>query len=150
MVRNTIKTLLLSSCILLMSSAFGQDTRGQKVQQLRIAYITDQLDLTVEEGQQFWPLFNTFHKEKKRFEKEIKKGKRSLSESSEIADSDLEAYLSMVATNKAKIVELENEFLQACLPILGSKRTLMLMNLEDRFRKRLIEEKLRSRQQKSE
>jgi len=133
-----------------MNRAIGQDAREPKVQQLRIAYITDQLDLTVEEGQQFWPLFNTFHKEKKKFEKEIKQGKRSLSESSEIAKSDLEIYLALVADNRAKIVELENEFLQSCLPILGSKRTLILMNLEDRFRKRLIEEKLRSRQQKSD
>lgn len=148
MVKKLTMALFIGALMLCAQSSTAQDGRGKRIQQLRIAYITDQLDLSVEEAQQFWPLFNAFHDGKKEYEKEIKQGKRSLAEQESISDQDLLDHLDAVPKNHSAILALENNFLIPTLPVLGSKRTLMLMNLEDTFRKRLIEEKFKEKQHK--
>ncbi len=42
---------------------------GQKVEAIKVAYVTGQLNLTVQEAQPFWPLFNSFSNEVKRARK---------------------------------------------------------------------------------
>jgi len=46
-----------------------QPAGGQKVEAIKVAYVTSQLNLTVQEAQRFWPLFNSFSAEVKRARK---------------------------------------------------------------------------------
>ena len=53
-------TLLLFIC-LFAANVFGQQGhRGEKVKALKIAFITEQLDLSSEEASQFWPIYNKY------------------------------------------------------------------------------------------
>lgn len=47
-------------------------TRGAKLQTLKIAYITRQLNLTSEEAQKFWPVYYTYTAELKKTRQEKK------------------------------------------------------------------------------
>lgn len=55
----SIYTLLL---LLFSTVLFGQDidNRIERVKALRVAYISDKLELTPDEAQKFWPIFNQF------------------------------------------------------------------------------------------
>jgi len=58
-------------------SVFSQQTpmggnQFVKVQQLKIGYMTNELNLTAEEAQKFWPLYNAYNKESSQARKDNK------------------------------------------------------------------------------
>jgi hypothetical protein len=48
--------------LLISSLSFAQDfkERREKVKALKVAFITEKLELTTEEAQKFWPIYNVF------------------------------------------------------------------------------------------
>ncbi len=53
-------TLILSNLILAASAQPGQRVRD-KIEAQKVAFITERLNLSVEEAQKFWPLYNEFN-----------------------------------------------------------------------------------------
>ncbi|WAC02058.1 hypothetical protein N7U66_20040 [Lacinutrix neustonica] len=54
-----MKQILLPMIGLLLSiNAYSQRIDKEKVKVLKIAHITEQLDLTAQEAQAFWPVYN--------------------------------------------------------------------------------------------
>lgn len=65
--KKTITTIVLA--ILLALPAWAQRTGGkpydkEKLQSVKIAFITQRLDITPEQAKEFWPLFNKYEEEK--------------------------------------------------------------------------------------
>ena len=52
------KIIIVCLSIILSVSAFAQ--QGKRIEAMRIAFITQRLNLTSEEAQQFWPVYNQF------------------------------------------------------------------------------------------
>ena len=59
-----MKTKILFPIIFLLvtSLSFSQGfkEKREKVKALKVAYITEQLELTTDEAQKFWPIYNAF------------------------------------------------------------------------------------------
>ncbi len=90
-----------------------------KVQALKIAFITQKLDLTTEEAQKFWPVYNVY-------EEEIKKIKRT--GNGDVIERDEK----LLAIRKKYKVQFEK--------ILGAERTNKLYSVEGEFRNVLIKQ----------
>ena len=55
------KLIILSLLCFLTFTAFAQhDEKRERVKALKIAFITEQLNLTETEAQKFWPIYNAF------------------------------------------------------------------------------------------
>jgi hypothetical protein len=70
--------IILLVVLIIHLSAFAQKPRmdGDKIKQLRIAFISEELELTTEEGQAFWPIFNDYEWSDKRSSIGSKRQKR--------------------------------------------------------------------------
>jgi Spy/CpxP family protein refolding chaperone len=58
-----MKTKILIPILFLVSFvSFSQDfkEKKEKIKALKVAYITEELNLTSEEAQKFWPIYNTY------------------------------------------------------------------------------------------
>ena len=67
-----MKKILLILCIVF---AFGIKTNGQpqeKVEALKVGFITQRLDLTTEEAKVFWPVYNKYSDELKKLRRTTK------------------------------------------------------------------------------
>lgn len=53
-------------CFLLQSSVMAQPGDGQRLEALKIAYLTKKLNLTTDEAQRFWPVYNAYIADMKR------------------------------------------------------------------------------------
>ncbi|MBC7904691.1 MAG: hypothetical protein H7Y27_14800 [Gemmatimonadaceae bacterium] len=77
-----MKQILLIATIFFSTllSSFAQDDakNGNRIQALKIAYLTQKLNLTTEEAQKFWPIYNSYSAELLRIRKEQKE--KNLSE----------------------------------------------------------------------
>jgi hypothetical protein len=71
-----MKRLLLFICFS-VSFLLGSAQNGERLEALKIAYITKRLDLSPEEAQKFWPIYNQYAEELKTARKDAIRNNKS-------------------------------------------------------------------------
>jgi hypothetical protein len=142
------KFIFLSLLVLgsLAAHAQDRDEHREKIKALKTAHITEGLDLTTKEAQQFWPIYNEFQ-EKRR---DLYRRERADIENLECMSED-------EATGKLnEYVEIEKEdfllkkqYYSDLRQIFSAKRIMQLKQLEDEFNRKLMRE-YRSRRENSQ
>ncbi len=135
-----MKKLLLILILALSFSSFAQNKdRQERIKALKIAFITERLQLTESEAQKFWPIYNTFDAENQKMRKETL-GKFRKGDFESMSDSEAENLLDeMMATDKRK-QELKQQFVKDLLKILPAKKIIILKATEDAFNRRMMQE----------
>lgn len=141
--------LKLSVILLFLAPFFGlsqEDKREDKIERLKIAFITRELNLTSEEAEKFWPIYN----ESEAKMKELRKANRKINDELEnsgdkLSDEDAKKKLAIVFENETKEIEIRKEYSDKIAKVIGYKRALKLLSLEHKFRRELLET-LRDRQ----
>lgn len=58
--------IIIIACLLSSGWLFGQrniDLNNPKIEQLKIGFLTERMELTTKEAQQFWPLYNEYNQQ---------------------------------------------------------------------------------------
>jgi hypothetical protein len=155
-----LKNYLLTFCILFLSvSLFSQqrekrDMRGpdpDKVKAYKIAYITDILDLSSEEAQRFWPVYNKHEKMMTELRKQeniiMRKFIKSKEDFESISETDAKEVVTSIRKIRAKMDHHSQQLFDKMKKILPYKKILKLQVAERRFKKTLLE-RLRKRRKK--
>ena len=140
-----IATVLFVTLMIFTISGKAQGgDRQEKIERLKVAFITEKLDLSVEEAEKFWPVYNQFSDQRK----EIKKSLRDLKKKLEFSytANDIISYTDQMAVLEKKEVDLKAKFVKDALPILGPAKTVKLASLEEEFKKELLQ-RLKERRQ---
>ncbi|WP_396209082.1 sensor of ECF-type sigma factor [Flavobacterium sp.] len=140
-----MKTKFLLSFLLLFVSSisFSQGFRGkkEKVKALKVAYITDELNLTTEEAQRFWPVYNAFddkqaelrHEKMKAILDRFEPG--SVEKLSEKEASSLLVQMEVIEEN---LFALRKKFIKELQSVLSAKKIIRLKKAEDDFNRQLL------------
>jgi len=111
----------------------------EKIQAEKIAFITEKMDLTVQEAQQFWPVYNEFNdkmdalfKEEHKITKELKKGIDLLT------DAEIETKLDRLLEIHSEKSELEQTYHEKYKSVLPIKKVASLYDADREFRKHLL------------
>jgi hypothetical protein len=91
---------------------------------LKVAFISKELDLTPDEAQKFWPVYNQYSKELN----------STLKDNQDVIDRD------------EKVVSLRKRYRDQFTKVLGPDRMNKMFNAEARFRQLLIKSLRRQRQ----
>ena len=113
-----MKKYLLILLILLGSLSQIKAQAGEKIQALKIAFITQKLQLTPDEAQKFWPVYN-------QYDNEI--------HGIELDNSDPSAI-----NKEERLLNVRKKYLASFEKILGPDKTNRLFNAERDFRGILI------------
>ena len=138
MVRVILLTIALSS---IFTNMKAQEDRKEQIERLRVAFISEELDLSSEEAQVFWPVFNTFRDQRRELEKDIRRI-RQLEEKAPLSEQDVLRLNKKVSENRRSIIRIEEQLIIDLMPILGPERTLKLMSIESEFKKRILKNRL--------
>ena len=132
-----VLVLFLSTTIL-----FGQRKENRdKIEALRIAYITERLDLSPEQAQQFWPIYNAHQKKMEGYRKEErKKIYAALEDVAGLSDSEAEALLEKHMAIQEKKHTAEKQYLKQLNGVLSAKKTFVLLKTEHAFKRRLLKQ----------
>lgn len=120
-----------------ISQPHKQCKHREQIKAQKIAFLTNKLDLSVQEAQAFWPLYNDFEKKKdelfeaqkklyEQFEKETLSDKEML----ELADK----YIELEVAEAKLLAEYHNKF-KKVLPI---RKVVILYNSDRMFKKELL------------
>ena len=112
----------------------------ERLQSEHIAYLTQELELTPEEAQAFWPVYNQAQAEQKEYFAGIQAAKKALRAAVKEGKSESEIKKALDAYNKAKAGQRNviGEYQPKFEKILGVAKTAKLYLAEDSFRTRQI------------
>lgn len=137
-------TLCASLIIAFTSTAFAQPDRGpqhhrEQLESQKIAYLTKQLELTPQEAQAFWPVYNQFDAKRKTLrhdfghnakQEDMDINKLSDKEATELADGQI--------IEAQKFIDLRKEYHAQFKSILPPQKVLKLYEAERGFQKELL------------
>jgi hypothetical protein len=139
--------LLLATMILaafhLSAQGRGEDLEKQREQiaSYKIAFITEQLRLTPEEAERFWPLYNEFE-EKRVIEQdellEMIPGRRG-PDPSTMSDEELDEFVLRKLQQEQNLIDLKLTYYNKFKEVLPVRKVFKLYQSEMEFRKRLLE-----------
>jgi len=92
------------------------EKRQQDIEALKVAFISKELELSPEEAQKFWPVYNQYSKELK----------ATIKDDADVLDRD------------EKVLNLRKRYKDQFTNILGAQRMNRIFNAEGRFRQLLI------------
>ncbi len=136
------KLLLLIAFLAVSSNFYGQrKTDREKIKSLKVAFITEKLDLSSTEAQAFWPIYNEYQENREALRRkertQIRAKIKSADELSEKEAADLlEKYISFEDEEEA----LDKAFLKKVSGVISSKKTLLLLRSEEEFKRQLIKQ----------
>ena len=118
----------------------SEKEREEKIDKLKIAFITDELDLTSEEAEKFWPVYNELEDKLKELRKANRKIQKEIDESYEtLSNEDAKKKLETILENEKKEIDYRKEYSEKISKVIGDKRTLKLLSLEQEFKRELLE-----------
>ena len=120
----------------------AQHKNRERIKALKVSVITEKLDLSEKEAQQFWPIYNAHEKETSaiRFI-EIKSIRKEIRENIDTM-TDEKATNLLKSLNKAenRMHKLRMEFANNLSGILSPKKIILLKIAEDDFKKKMMDE----------
>ncbi len=143
-----MKKLALFILILLsgLNNLTAQQNRDkhENFRAYKIAYITQQLDLSPTEAEKFWPLYNEFGKQFYQLKViDSRNMKRKIKESGGIdtlSEEEAHEYVSILLNAEEEIVKLKKKFYDRLKNVLSPNKILMLYNAENEFNRKLLSE----------
>lgn len=136
--------LLLVPSLLVSNAQDDRKPPREKIEQLRIAFLTERLNLSVEEGQAFWPLYNEYESNHFELEKAMRKEMRDLFSKENPTEAEVAQMIKRAEQHHAQMGALRSAYLLKAMKILGPKRTVLLEKSDEDF-KREVMKKLRDR-----
>ncbi|PNQ72454.1 sensor of ECF-type sigma factor [Hanstruepera neustonica] len=147
-----MKQLLL----ILISLAFGVNTfaqdrmdRNDKIKALKVAYITDELDLTKAEAEKFWPIYNTFEEQMHDLRKQSFEDRKQL-DFDNLTEAQAQELIQKFKLSNSKKNELYNKYVSDLQKVISSKKIVMLKKVEDDFKRKMFEEFKKRRHEKKD
>ena len=138
---------------LIAVSAFAQDDDipqtqdakvRDKIQAARVAYITEQLQLTPQEAERFWPIYREFAERRKEIRQQLRDSRKTPDPGKtdqELVDQQFKV--------KQQELDLEKDYSGRLLKVISAQKLRTLPQAERRFRQ-LILDQIQRRQMQQE
>jgi len=123
-----------------------------KIKAYKIAYITDQLNLTSTEAEKFWPIYNEHEEKLSKLRKQegqsIRKVIKNKEDIDQISETEAKEVVTSVINIQSVILKENQGYFKKLKKILPYKKILKLQVAEKEFKRKLFE-RLKKRRKKS-
>ena len=111
-----------------------QMSRNPRIAQYRIAIFTEVLQLTPEEAQTFWPVYNSYLAQKENIRKSGKPAKPL----DNMSDAEIEDQIKRHFEAQTRMLELDKQLVEDLRKVLPVRKIAKLNNAEKEFRASLL------------
>lgn len=112
--------------------------RREKIEAMKVEYITTQLALTPEEAQKFWPVYNEFSTKLRELEQGRRKAMKAGRDQEELSDSQVNEIIQQMFDSEQQILDLRREYDQRFKKVLSVQKVGKLYKAEQSFRHELL------------
>jgi len=131
--------LLLFFCVLTFAgtTALAQEKQSkERVEAAKVAFLTDKMELTSEQAQKFWPLYNEYETKRRELIKSYRSGYKQNAD--ELSEQEAKSRIDMMFTTREKELALEQEYAAKYARIISNKQLVKLYRGERDFTKMLL------------
>jgi len=157
-VKRLMKVVLTLGFTLLLLPAWAQEDDDlpaaqdpnvrARIQAARVAYITDQLALTPEEAEKFWPIYREFTSKRRALRLQLYKARNS-PDPSKTQEQNEKALVDQLFEIKQEELNLEKEYSARMLKVISAQKLRALPDAERGFRQMILEQVQRRQQQRN-
>lgn len=125
--------------VLCTAIGYGQRGNREKIKTLKVAFITEQLELTSNEAQQFWPVYNEFEEKRQSLrQKERTQIQNKMKDVMALSEEAAITLLEQLTSFRTEEQKLNDSYLNEIKKVLSAKKTLLLLGSEEDFKRQLI------------
>ncbi|MEM1318772.1 MAG: hypothetical protein AAGG75_00880 [Bacteroidota bacterium] len=131
-----MKSLMLSTTLLLLSTlfCFGQGDIERRIQEERVNFFNQELQLTDEEAKQFWPLFDQYRTDSKKLRESYNTNKKI----ELLSDQEVEELVFKSFEQEEKQLALRRSYFEKLQTFMPIRKIAMLKRTEQKFKKKLL------------
>ncbi len=133
-------------CIFTLAGFAQNQDRRDRIKSLKIAFITEKLNLTQTEAQQFWPIYNAFEDANVQLRKETRMERADFNIDN-LTDAEANNILDSMLNSETEKLELRKKFLKDLKTVLPAKKIILLKLTEDQFNRRMLQEMQKRREE---
>lgn len=154
-----MKNLITNTLLVLLTvfSSIAQDAsqdrsqeQADKIKPLFTAFLTEKLDMTVDESMMFWAAHNELEKEREAIRNEKNALRKKPNEKDSLSDKELEENVIQMGDLLIQEIVLNRAFILECFNILDPIRATKIPVLERQFRERIKERRSQSNNRQSQ
>jgi hypothetical protein len=131
---------LLTICLIFSCLSFAQESsKNEKIESMKVAFLSTKLELTAKEAQQFWPLYNEFQQKMEKLRKSKKSDFEDIKSKIENGtDKELTVYMDEVFATRQKELDLQKEYYEKYAKVVPLKKVALLYQAENQFKRELL------------
>lgn len=108
-----------------------------KIESAKIALITERLDLTPQQAQKFWPIYNEYSEERRVLRRQYRDFRKDL-ENENLSEEESKLLLEKRQKFKSRQLKLEEKYTAQLSTVITNKQLLQLRSAEEDFRAMLL------------
>lgn len=130
----TILILLIS-----VQAGFSQKQEKQKkINALKTAHITNELNLSAKEAEKFWPIYNASQKKEYAFRKQLREMRKKTT--NHLTEKEAQNLLAEFTKLSDEIHLARKSLLLDLQPVLSAKKIILLRKAEEDFKRKLFKQ----------
>jgi Spy/CpxP family protein refolding chaperone len=142
-----IKNILPLLMLLISFSFYAQngktDEKREKIKAYKVSFLTTELELTSNEAEKFWPIYNAY--DDRQFELRHLKMKNFMHKLdndniNSMSEKDAAALLSQMESTDKELYFLREKYMTNLKKVLSAKKILKLKKSEDDFNRKLLKQ----------
>jgi len=113
--------------------------KRERIEAMKIGFITEKLSLTTEEAQIFWPVYIEFQSEMHVIKKDRRESfKKSRENFDSLSDKDIEKFVDQQVVFKQMELDVDRKYLAEFKQVLPMKKVAQLYKAEEDFKRQLL------------
>lgn len=142
-----LKKLFPILLLLISLSFYGQGEKmrekREQIKALKVAFLTNELKLTSNEAEKFWPVYNTF--DDKQFElrhQKMKSFMRKMNDETldKMSEKEATVFLNQMESTEEEIFSLRKNFITTLKGIIPATKIIKLRKSEEDFNRKLLQQ----------
>ena len=133
-----MKNLFILFTLFFLCTASYAQNKKENLKAKKRAFITQKLNLSVEESEKFWPIYNEYETKKNTINRERKQNRRELKNSENLSDAEVAKLIDKRFDVKQKDLNLEKEYNTKFQTVLPAKKVVKLQRAEEQFKKEVL------------
>jgi Spy/CpxP family protein refolding chaperone len=112
--------------------------RMEEIKAQKSAYLTTKLELSAEEAQRFWPIYNEYDAQQETLRREMREMHHSTRDMSAMTEAQASALIEKALANRQKELELERTYAEKFKKSIGAVKTVRLHKAERDFHREVL------------
>lgn len=130
-----MKSLVIIFLALVITTTSFAQSKEERIKAIKVAYITEELALTTEQAQAFWPIYNELHEKLRKQRKDA----REKPDVDNMSDAELETWLNNHLKAEEERVALHKVYLEKFRKVITVRQIVKLTQAEHSFKRELLQ-----------